>query len=210
MNLIGKIVGRLTVEEFAYVKNQQRFWKCRCLCGKTTYVNTYCINKEKVLSCGCLQKERIVESCTKHGKSTEEIYKRWVAMKARCKKKDGTNYDKNNISYCKDWEIFENFYNDMIEQFSPELELDRIDVMGDYCKENCRWVSHSENNFNKNLQSNNKSGKTGVNYIAEIGKYRAYITKNNRQIHLGLFTLFEDAVEARKNAEIELYGYTRQ
>lgn len=40
-------------------------------------------------------------------------------------------------------------------------------------------------------------------------KYRAYITVDRKQIHLGIFEKLEDAVKARKNAE-ERYFSARQ
>lgn len=40
-------------------------------------------------------------------------------------------------------------------------------------------------------------------------KYRAYITVDRRQIHIGTFKKLEDAVKARKNAE-ERYFSARQ
>jgi len=33
--------------------------------------------------------------------------------------------------------------------FSPELEIDRIDVDGPYSPQNCRWVHKEEQKFNK-------------------------------------------------------------
>lgn len=40
-------------------------------------------------------------------------------------------------------------------------------------------------------------------------KYRAYITVDRKQIHLGIFEKLEDAVKARRNAE-EHYFSERQ
>lgn len=37
----------------------------------------------------------------------------------------------------------------MNEGFKPELTIDRIDVNGHYCKENCRWVDRKTQNYNK-------------------------------------------------------------
>lgn len=50
---------------------------------------------------------------------------------------------------CEEWNTFENFYKDMGSGYLPGLTLDRIDSDGDYCKENCRWVSQKEQQRNR-------------------------------------------------------------
>lgn len=57
---------------------------------------------------------------------------------------------------------FDNFYEDMGKRPSKEFTLDRIDVNGNYCKENCRWAS-------KYTQMNNTS--RNVYYDYHGGKY---------------------------------------
>ena len=37
----------------------------------------------------------------------------------------------------------------MVSSYEVGLEIDRIDVDGDYCRENCRWVTHLENSNNR-------------------------------------------------------------
>lgn len=44
---------------------------------------------------------------------------------------------------------FMSFYNDMKVGYKPGLQIDRIDVNGGYCKENCRWLTVTENSRNK-------------------------------------------------------------
>ena len=54
---------------------------------------------------------------------------------------------------------------------------------------------------------NSETGITGVSVWRD--KYRAYITVDRKQIHIGTFKKLEDAAKARKNAE-ERYFSERQ
>jgi hypothetical protein len=54
--------------------------------------------------------------------------------------------------------------------------------------------------YNKK-QKNNKTGKSGVSWNKNAGKYEAYIWKDRRKYALGLHAKFEDAVRAREKAE---------
>jgi hypothetical protein len=57
--------------------------------------------------------------------------------------------------------------------------------------------------MNVELKSNNKSGVTGVIWHKRSSKWRAYIRINGKQIELGLYEGFENAIRARKKAEEE-------
>lgn len=208
-DLHGLKFNRLLVQSFSHMsKNNGAMWECLCDCGNITTVSTSFITKGYTKSCGCLQRE--VTSANKiHGHHGTAFYRRWASIKARCKDLNDPVYGGKGISYDPRWEFFENFYEDMYEGFSEDLEIDRIDVTKGYFKENCRWITHNENNFNKNRQSNNSSGKTGISFREKYNNYRAYITVNRKQIHLGVFENYEDAVKAREVAEIEYYGYNR-
>lgn len=70
-------------------------------------------------------------------------------MLSRCYNKNNPmylTYGGNGIEVSKEWlESFENFYRDMEETWSENLEIDRINPYSNYCKDNCRWVSKKEN-----------------------------------------------------------------
>ena len=71
---------------------------------------------------------------------------------------------------------------------------------------NLRDVSHAENHKNQKLRNRNTSGVTGVYFHNKAQKWAAQIKANGKYIHLGLFSLKDDAVRARRNAEVE-YGF---
>lgn len=74
---------------------------------------------------------------------------------------------------------------------------------------NLRICTHSQNNMNRVKQSNNTSGYTGVYWSKEHSKWHAQIECNKKRIHLGYYNDIEDAVKARKQAEIEYFGEYR-
>ena len=75
---------------------------------------------------------------------------------------------------------------------------------------NLRITNKSVNAFNTNERINNKSGKTGVYYRGDTKKWTAEIKKDGHKYCLGCFDAFQKAVEARANAEVELYGFKQQ
>ena len=52
-NLIGQTFGSLTVTELYNVKNQVRYFYCRCKCGQQTIVRGTALTTGKTVSCGC-------------------------------------------------------------------------------------------------------------------------------------------------------------
>lgn len=204
-DITGQKFNKLSVLSFSHNgKDGSAHWLCICDCGNYKTVVTTKLTTGVIKSCGCLRNE----NC-KHKMATSAIYKRWAAMKYRCKDLGDPVYGGKGITYTPEWETFDRFYVDMNEGFKENLELDRIDVTKGYYKENCRWVTHSENNYNKNIQSNNTSGKTGVCWKPKNNKWLAYITINRKQKNLGLFENLSDAIAARVDAELKYYGYTR-
>lgn len=211
-NIEGLRSGRLVATSYSHeTKNNGHAWNCICDCGNTSVVGVSALKGRHTLSCGCLRRD----SCSanaKHGLHGTPIYMRWASMKQRCDNPKTTNfeiYGGRGITYDPAWKDFDAFYRDMSEGFRDELELDRIDVNGNYCKENCRWTTHEENNYNKTIQSNNISGKTGVSFDKRSSRLRSYINFKGKRIELGKFITIELAVRAREETEIKYYGYNR-
>lgn len=87
------------------------------------------------------------------------------------------------------------------------INVDHINgIRHDNRLENLREVTPSENQHNRRLSGANTSGISGVHYYAARKTWKAGITINSKFIHLGSFKTKEEAVKARKDAELK-YGF---
>jgi len=110
-------------------------------------------------SCGCQAAIKAGKRLRTHGLSKHPLYNTWKKMLYRCNKesaKDYKHYGGRGIAVCSRWSLngiegFKNFLEDMEESFEYGLELDRIDVNGNYEKDNCKWSSRREQVINRRL-----------------------------------------------------------
>lgn len=92
---------------------------------------------------------------------------------------------------------------------SPEngLVVDHKDGNGlNNQRSNLRICSVKENLVNSKLNCKNTSGFRGVGFHRPTGKFRAYISINDKTIHLGLFDTAREAARARDAKSVELHG----
>jgi hypothetical protein len=148
-----------------------------------------------------------------HDQSGTPTYSSYDHMRARCLITEGLiakSYYEKGITVCDRWKEdngkgYENFLEDMGER--PEgTSIDRIDNDKGYYKENCRWSSKSEQNYNRKSSLKNKSGSIGVMMKKKTKTWRAYISKDGVRIELGHYKTFQQACEVREAAEREYYG----
>lgn len=86
----------------------------------------------------------------------------------------------------------------------PSNEVDHINhVRSDNRIDNLRNVAGLDNQKNVSKRKDNNSGFTGVSWNAKSSKWVAQMQVNKKKIHLGYFSSLEDAVCARKQANIE-------
>lgn len=89
----------------------------------------------------------------------------------------------------------------------PKDQIDHINgVATDNRIENLRDVSRQDNQRNVRRKANNTSGTTGVHWHISKKKWEAQIKVNDKRLFLGCFKHKEDAIAARKAAQIE-HGY---
>ncbi len=120
---------------------------------------------------------------TTHGMHKTKTYSSWVSMKSRCLNKNNSGYKKYGgagITVCDKWMTFEGFLSDMGKR--PEGKtLDREDGKKGYSKDNCRWATYSEQNYNRRTQRNNAVGAKYVSKHKSSGLWRVvYGGRDNR------------------------------
>ena len=101
--------------------------------------------------------------------SYSKLHRVWREMRGRCKNPNHKNYilyGGRGINVCEEWNCFDSFriwaykngYNEDLGR--SKCTLDRIDVNGDYCPGNCRFVDMI-------VQSNNRRNNVYLEYEGE-------------------------------------------
>ena len=101
---------------------------------------------------------------SKKGSELQSTYLSWYHMRRRCldeKNHAWHNYGGRGITVCDKWGTFAGFFADMGHKPSSRHSLDRIDVNGNYNKENCRWATWD-------IQANNKRKNVRVMFRGQI------------------------------------------
>ena len=142
--LTGKRFHRLLVSNVYEIRNRRTFWWCTCTCGNFVAVRKEKLEGGTTTSCGCARERRNHN----YTKTHRTLYTRWQGMVQRCNTPTHAkfySYGAKGISVCERWRCsFENFLADVGEPPTPDAQLDRIDVKGNYEPSNVQWLSFDE------------------------------------------------------------------
>ena len=237
LDLLGKRFGRLVVVGAAPDKIDKKSgkhksqWYCNCDCGtKGKIVVGTALTSGAIKSCGCLHSEAASKQLKEYKARTSKKRNEYdltgdfgigYAIHDNEFYFDLEDYNKIK-DYC--WHINSKGYviaydketkgnikmHRLINEPSDYQVVDHINgCKYDNRKENLRNTSQANNTKNSAIAKNNKSGHTGV-YLVKNKKWAAYIMCDGKQITLGYFDTYEDAVKAREKAEEEYFGEFRR
>lgn len=116
---------------------------CRCVCGTERPFLLTNLRRGRATSCGCKAAKAAGDRNRTHGMSKTRLYSVWAGMKQRCLNQNHESYHDygaKGVRVCDEWMSFEPFRDWALSNgYNDELEVDRIDCMGDYSPTNCRF-----------------------------------------------------------------------
>jgi len=227
----GERFGRLTVIREATVSaSGLHRVECMCACGTTKVVQVGNLWSGHTSSCGCFNREVVTVRNTALANQRRSCLRepppirgaRWIPLTkgffalvdegdyARVSEfiwhatdqGDGRFYAARSIGNSG-----KQFLHSFILATPYEIEVDHVnrDPL-DNRRLNLRPATSSDNKCNRGLQSNNTSGFKGVSFSKSAGRWEAYVKKDYKKVHLGLFSSAENAAIAYNIAALKLYG----
>jgi len=143
----------------------QSMWEWRCSCDNLCVKAASLVVNGRTKTCGKCHKVRV-------DKLDYSLYDVWQAIKGRCLNplnRDYPRYGGRGISISDEWTKFKKFKEDMKPSYSKGLSIDRVDNDGDYCKDNCRWTTNTQQARNRSSNTPFKGYNTIVEYAEATG-----------------------------------------
>lgn len=185
-------------------------WKCQCLlCGEYTWVKAHRLKSGKTKTCKkcCSRKINEYDLSGEYGigytTNTNKPFYFDLEDYDRIKEHAWLENNGYIVTSIENKHVL--LHRFILDVSDFKIQVDHIGHKPyDNRKKYLRICSNTENQHNKGINKNNTSGFTGIN--EQHGKWRAYIWRNSKYIHLGMFDNKEDAIAARKAAEEKYYG----
>jgi hypothetical protein len=199
-NFDGVVFNSLTVVHDIPSERGERKVMCQCKCGVRKPVTLAKLKTGHTKSCG----KCIYSPLYKHGMTGTKFYLAWENMVGRCRDTRNKNYGGRGIRVCDSWLSFQNFMDDMYESYDESLTLERKDVDGNYCPENCEWVTMTVQGHNRRKYRGN-CVSYGVHWNERDSRFIVAIVKDGVRCRI-YYTTEEDAAKSYDDASEILYG----
>lgn len=228
----GERYGRLTVLSLHEIRKDAKgrsktYWKCRCDCGNEKNVSASALESGATKSCGCYRNEQIAKAKSliaseKYGNERIEICgnKAYIRLtgtedKMICDLDDlemlkKSTWAKNAKGYAKCRKKTDGkmktvlahrlVMNALKGQIVDHINRNRLDNR----KSNLRIVDTKANRVHAELRPGNNSGYAGVE--RKKNSWVAMITIDGKYSVIGRFPTKEEAIKARRKAEMDIYG----
>lgn len=171
MKYIGEIFGNKEIISYHGKRQRIHIFNFKCKCGAKGR--------------GSISNMKLCTKCKKCKYPSDPVAKNphyhvWFQIKDRCfnpNNKNYHNYGGRGITICDEWKHdYRKFIEDMGYRPTDKHSLDRIDNNGDYCKENCRWVTQDIQTLNTrhNLSIYSEIEDKKFNSLKECAEYFKY------------------------------------
>ena len=193
------------------------FEKMQCDCWTIKRIGRAIIRQWRTKSCWCLNREiwamKLRKYNTRHWLANSRLYRIYSLAKSRCNNPKNPCYDR----YWGRWikflrATFEDFCKDMEESYDTHIKeyweknttIDRIDVNGNYCRENCKRATWREQSYNREYNIN-VTYKWETLPLQEISK-KYWIPYNTLKYRLKSWLSPEDAINKIKYQKIKKHN----
>lgn len=222
-DLTGEIFEKLTVirqgPDLLQGNKRRAAWWCKCSCGNPTelLISGDSLKSGHTRSCGCIHKDFYENNNSYDLSGDYGICTMYDGNKFIFDIEDYDLIKKYNWHY-----VGRSYIGTTIGEDHKTLMIHRLlmnvqdiswkDVVVDHIngniydnrKSNLRVVTQSQNEMNQKRSINNTSGVTGV--YKHQDKWCAHIKVDWKNIFLGIYDKYDDAVAARKAAEEKYFG----
>ena len=196
LDLTGQRFGKLTVLRPAENIGNRTAWVCRCDCGQEIVARTTHLRAGRIKTCGfqgntkAQQWMSFVDGSGRDWKKLDLTGQRFGSLTAlRPAKNNGTRTAWVCRCDCGQESIVD----------TTSLRTGHTKTCG------CQSGTCLEKFRNRKVFKNNTSGVSGVEWLSREQRWKATICFRKKRYYLGAYAEFEDAVNARKQAEKQLH-----
>ena len=167
----------------------------------------------KRLYCSSKCHQKHAPSSLTHGESRTRLYQIWTDIKNRCCCESSPGYEyygARGIAICEQWASNYVAFRDwaLAHGYEATLEIERINVNGNYEPGNCRWSTRREQMRNTRKRKNAKTSKfKGVSRHSQNGCWIAQCHENKKTFNLGSFGTELAAALRYDDHVFETYGH---